>query len=177
MKGLARRLVLAAIDFYKRHLSPRKGFSCAYRVNTGRASCSTLGYRAVRRHGVFKGLGLARERTWRCAGVHREVRAASWGPRPPGSLSGQRGDCDPGCDVDPGCDPGCDGWDAADCASDACQCVDIGDPCGGRRGDRRSERQRERDRKRLRAQVQERRWRKPERPRDDFTPPAPPPAW
>lgn len=51
-------LVLAAIRFYQRKLSPHKGFSCAYAACTGHARCSALGYRAVRRLGVWHGLSV-----------------------------------------------------------------------------------------------------------------------
>ncbi|MGY4831227.1 membrane protein insertion efficiency factor YidD [Sphaerotilaceae bacterium SBD11-9] len=100
-----RAALLAAICFYQRHLSPLKGFGCAYRVHTGRASCSALGYRAVRRHGVFTGLGLIRERTRRCGAIHRRHHAVA-------ALHSQRGVCDVGCDLPscdlPDCDLGCD---------------------------------------------------------------------
>jgi len=91
---------MSAIRAYQRHLSPHKGFSCAYREHTGRASCSALGYRVVRRHGVFAGLGLLRERLHRCGEIHRDCLAA----RPRRS---ERGDCD--------CDLPCDACDCADC--------------------------------------------------------------
>ena len=95
-----RYLVLAAIGLYRRYLSPYKGFSCAYRIHTGHASCSLLGYRAVRRHGVVAGLVLLRRRTYRCGVVHR--RHSTFGFRPP---AGQRGVCDIGCDLP--CDSSC----------------------------------------------------------------------
>lgn len=104
-----RNLLLAAIRFYKRFLSPFKGFSCAYRVHTGRASCSTLGYRAVRRYGVWKGLALIDQRTWLCGVAHRR-----YAPPMPKRFHGQRGNCDPHCDVS-----GCE----SDCG------VDLGDAC------------------------------------------------
>ena len=47
-------LALAAITLYQRFVSPRKGFSCAYRFHTGGPSCSVLGFRAVRRYGVHR---------------------------------------------------------------------------------------------------------------------------
>ena len=72
---MTRLFVLAVIRLYQRHLSPHKGFHCAYRVHTGRASCSALGYRVVRRHGVFAGLGLIRERTQLCGVAHRRHAA------------------------------------------------------------------------------------------------------
>ncbi len=142
-----RRLLLAAIRFYQHHVSPRKGFCCAYRVHTGRASCSALGYRAVRRHGVLKGLALIRERTWRCGVVHR--RRAPMRP-----LHAQHGVCDAGCDLP--CHGGCDapGDCAGDCrlpagrllsnACDALSCCDGG--CnGGCDWPRRSERRKARE--------------------------------
>ena len=93
------RLALAAIDIYKRYLSPLKGFSCAYRVHTGSCSCSTLGARAIRRYGILRGLGVLRERTFLCGVVYRRYGGQRT-PRPPVQ---QRGDCDLGCDL-PDCD-------------------------------------------------------------------------
>lgn len=94
-------LLLALIRFYKRFISPHKGYGCAYRVYTGHASCSTLGYRAIRRHGAWTGLGLLKRRCRLC-GVAQRRHAPVHRP-----LAAQRGDCDPGCDGD-GCDlPSC----------------------------------------------------------------------
>ncbi len=111
-----RWLVIAMILAYKRVLSPWKGFACAYRVRTGRESCSTLGLRSVRRFGVVKGLLVLRERTHRCGVAFR--RSHQQLGRPPIS---QRGDCDLGCSAP--CDAGCDlpsgkslSW-VGDCAS------------------------------------------------------------
>ena len=50
--GIATR---TAIGAYQRYLSPYKGFCCAYRAHTGRASCSALGARVIRRHGLLAG--------------------------------------------------------------------------------------------------------------------------
>jgi putative component of membrane protein insertase Oxa1/YidC/SpoIIIJ protein YidD len=127
-----RRLLLVAIVAivaYQRHLSPRKGFRCPYARLTGRCSCSVLGYRAVRRFGVFTGLGLIRERTRRCGDLHRQ-HLAQQPPRP--RLHPQRGVCDAGCDL-PGCDApdcglSCDS-PAADTACDLLSCCDCGSGC------------------------------------------------
>ena len=130
LHDLPRAALLAAIRFYKRHVSPRKGFACAYRIHTGRCSCSTLGYRAVSRYGVLRGLGVLRLRLDRCHEVF-ERRARRSRPR------AQDGFCDVPCDgscVDlPSCDSS--GLDCIDCA-----CGGPGD-CGlpGRRGRRRRE--------------------------------------
>jgi putative component of membrane protein insertase Oxa1/YidC/SpoIIIJ protein YidD len=70
VRGLPRALLLAAIRAYKRLVSPHKGFACAYRVHTGAASCSTLGYRAVARYGVFRGLGVLGLRLEQCRLKH-----------------------------------------------------------------------------------------------------------
>jgi uncharacterized protein len=106
------KAALLAIRGYQRLLSPRKGFSCAYRVHTGRPSCSVLGYRAVRLYGVTRGAQLLRQRLHLCAVSHRR-----FGPVVRRSRLSQRGDCDFGCDAP------CDG----DCGSinlDQGGCVD-----------------------------------------------------
>lgn len=100
-----RFLLLAAIRFYQRWLSPRKGFSCAYRLQTGRASCSTLGYRAVRRFGVREGWGVLQLRFGECAAANRRRNRSLLRKSP------EAGDCDlPSCDCDlPSVDlPDCD---------------------------------------------------------------------
>jgi putative component of membrane protein insertase Oxa1/YidC/SpoIIIJ protein YidD len=110
MKSLA----LSAIRFYQRALSPHKGFCCAYAACSGRASCSELGFRAIRRLGVWQGLGALDRRLYKC-GVAARRRA---GPqRGPGR---QAGFCDiGGCDVG-SCDlPGCD---VRACDVPACDC-------------------------------------------------------
>jgi len=96
-----RRVLLAAIGFYQRYVSPYKGFCCAYRQHTGRASCSAVGARAVRRHGTLVGLRLIRRRTQLCGVAHRRFRGV-----PPPPLHAQQGVCDIGCDLP--CDAGCD---------------------------------------------------------------------
>lgn len=142
-----RTLLLALIRFYKRFISPHKGYGCAYRIYTGRASCSTLGYRAIRRHGAWAGLGLLQQRCRQCGVAQR--RYAPVYRRP----AAQRGDCDvdPGCDGD-GCDlPGCDGPDC-DLRPRGCRpglldfldCCDV-DDCGG--DDKRRERKRKNKKK------------------------------
>lgn len=42
-----------AINFYQRYISPHKGFCCAYRMHTGRASCSEYAKKIVSRLGAF----------------------------------------------------------------------------------------------------------------------------
>lgn len=88
-----KQLALAMISAYQRYVSPHKGFCCAYRVHTGRKSCSVLGFRAIRRYGLIRGVAVLRRRTYLCGVAHR--RYAS--PRKH-VFHAQRGFCDIGCD-------------------------------------------------------------------------------
>ena len=90
--------MLGLIAGYQRFLSPHKGYCCAYRAHTARASCSALGDRGV---------------------AHR--RYGKQRRRPP---LAQRGDCDIGCadlPFDGHCGGGhghrCDFGDLANCGS------------------------------------------------------------
>jgi len=96
-----RRLALLAIRLYQQHLSPYKGFCCAYGAHTGHASCSTLGLRAVRRFGVWEGVAILDRRLAKYGVAHRRYRHAP--------LARQAGSCDLPCDL-----PG-DCFDASDC--------------------------------------------------------------
>ncbi len=96
-----RATALLAIRFYQRFISPYKRFDCAYRVYTGRRSCSVLGFRAIRRFGLFQGIGVIRKRTYLCGVTYRRFSIPN--VRPPRT---QRGDCDIGCDFP--CDSSCD---------------------------------------------------------------------
>ncbi|RQO55902.1 membrane protein insertion efficiency factor YidD [Paucibacter sp. KBW04] len=110
-----RLFALCLIRAYQRWLSPHKGFSCAYRVHCGRASCSALGYRVIRRYGCWQGLALLRQRLQLCGLAHRRYGVL---PSPRLSLAGQRGLCDPGCDLPcdlPGGHTSCDVCDAFSC--------------------------------------------------------------
>jgi uncharacterized protein len=114
---LLRSAVLLAITLYQRHLSPLKGFSCAYRIHTGCASCSVLGSRSIRRYGVWLGIGVLRQRFERCGVAHERLIRRSHFP------SGQAGFCDVGCDLP------CD-FLAPDCAGSVCNgCSGCDLPC------------------------------------------------
>lgn len=123
-----RALVLPAIGLYQRYVSPRKGFCCAYRHHLGRFSCSILGCRAIRRHGVVRGLAILRARLALCRRVHEEA----------GTRSRQRGSapCDLPCDGTPGA--GCASLDA-DCgrAGRYVSCCDAAAGCDWPRRDRK----------------------------------------
>jgi uncharacterized protein len=95
-----RSIALPAIQLYQRHISPYKGFCCAYRVHLGHASCSTLGYRAIRRYGFVGGLSVLKKRLALCGVAYRR--------HGPATRSQQRGSapCDLPCDGT--CVPDCD---------------------------------------------------------------------
>jgi len=124
-----KQLALAAIRLYQRHLSPYKGFCCAYRVHTGQASCSSLGYRAIRRFGLWPGLVILRQRLVKCGIAHRRYRPRSL------ALGRQAGFCDIPCD--PSCDLPCD-FDAGSTACDVFSNCIPGD-CGDWRREQKNE--------------------------------------
>ena len=68
--SLLAMLVLAAITFYQRRLSPHKGFVCAWRFHTGRASCSEYARRIVRRCGALALWAALPRQFARCRCVH-----------------------------------------------------------------------------------------------------------
>ena len=135
MHDIGRNLALSAISFYQRFLSPHKGFRCAYAQHTGSASCSQLGYRAIRRFGVGKGVGLLFQRFDRCRAAyldHRSSRSAASRVASGGfSMAAgprrlQRGFCevlacvpDAGCAAAP-CEAGCSGGSMAIDAANCC---------------------------------------------------------
>ena len=115
-------LALAAIAFYRRVLSPWKGFSCSYRVHTGHASCSALGFRAVRRYGARHGFDVLHGRLERCGIAYRKHRVTNH--------FREAGHCDVPChgDIpDVSCDHG--SWDCLSSVGDAASCFDF--PCDG----------------------------------------------
>jgi putative component of membrane protein insertase Oxa1/YidC/SpoIIIJ protein YidD len=119
---VAAALALAAIRFYQRFISPYKGFSCALRVATGRASCSAYGHAVIARFGLRRGLGLLQRRFELCGHVHARTRVAA--PQHP-QLKYQRGFCDLPCDL-PCHGPGHCTSAEADLLGCAC---DAGDSC------------------------------------------------
>lgn len=135
MKDLGRYLALEAISMYQRFLSPYKGFRCAYAYHTGCASCSRLGYRAIRWRGLATGLGLLFQRFDRCRAVFNrfhERRLASRTPRRPASLANQRdqgGFCDALACIP--CDAGCVGPCDAVPLDGATGAVDVLNCCSG----------------------------------------------
>jgi uncharacterized protein len=129
-----REVLLTLIRLYKRFISPHKGFSCAYRIHTGRHSCSSLAYRAVRSRGVVAGLAILKQRTHLCSVVHHRC-APQRRPK-----AAQRGDCDLGCDLP--CDLNCDSPKLLSQCCDGSSCCECGS-CDWPERRRKDKRQRE----------------------------------
>lgn len=143
LSSILQPLALAAIRAYQRWLSPHKGFVCAFRVHTGRDSCSAYGYRVIQRFGVAAGLALLRRRLAGCGEQHRLHAALRHRQK---SLRHQAGFCDGPCDLP--CDGPCDGGsggkgagrllgNACDCASCGCDLADAWRDWKNRRRERR----------------------------------------
>ena len=67
-------LAVAAIGWYQRTVSPRKGFVCAHRTYRGGLSCSEWIKRAIARRGLRIGILLARRRFALCKKTHNEKK-------------------------------------------------------------------------------------------------------
>lgn len=119
-----RSLLLYAIRAYQRYLSPYKGFSCAYRVHTGHASCSHLGFRAIRRYGAWRGFSVLLKRTALCGVAYRRFSVVQKSP----FFAKQKGGCDGDCVVDFLPDMHCDFLNGKSGANscDWLSCCDIG---------------------------------------------------
>jgi len=68
-------LAVAAINGYQRHLSPRKGFRCAYRVLHGTESCSQYAKRVIGERGLWAGFFAVRLRFAECHAAAAVLRA------------------------------------------------------------------------------------------------------
>lgn len=68
------RLALAAIGGYQRHLSPRKGYSCALRVAHGGTGCSGFAKAAIADNGLIRAIPLIRARFADCRDAAEELR-------------------------------------------------------------------------------------------------------
>ena len=113
-----KRLALSAINLYQHLISPHKGFVCAYRAHTGRGSCSVLAYRAIQRFGIWRGVGILRERLGKCGIAHRRYAGTR------GALHRQAGFCDLSCDLPCDLDLGSAACDALSNCGSPCDCGD-----------------------------------------------------
>jgi len=61
---LTRRAPCALIAAYQRHISPHKGFHCAYRVQHGGQSCSGYIKRMIHERGLMAAIPISRCARW-----------------------------------------------------------------------------------------------------------------
>jgi uncharacterized protein len=103
-------LALAGIGLYQRHISPYKGFRCAYGAEGNTKSCSAFGRHVFGKYDVATATALLKRRFEACRGAYlrfketAEARKAKWRARRKEALD-TVGDCagQGGCDA---CDVG-----------------------------------------------------------------------
>jgi putative component of membrane protein insertase Oxa1/YidC/SpoIIIJ protein YidD len=78
-------LAVASINGYQKYVSPYKGYSCAYRVEFGKASCSGYAKSAINEHGLFVGVLELGNRFKHCHYAH--------------TINGPRSQAEPLCEV------------------------------------------------------------------------------
>lgn len=71
---MLRLAAAGAVGAYQRHISPHKGFCCAYRAHTGRASCSEFGRRVILKLGLVAFVRLMPRRFARCRAAFASIR-------------------------------------------------------------------------------------------------------
>src|SRR4028119_2453345 len=76
LDGSARGAAITCITAYQNHVSPYKGFSCAYRVAYGGESCSAFVKRTIEEHGIRPAMSLAQQRFAQCRLAAQELRAS-----------------------------------------------------------------------------------------------------
>ena len=62
------------IELYQRHLSPRKGYRCAYSVLHGGTGCSGYAKHAIAEHGIFNAYPLIMQRFSDCTDAAKHFR-------------------------------------------------------------------------------------------------------
>ncbi|WP_299146157.1 membrane protein insertion efficiency factor YidD [uncultured Tateyamaria sp.] len=121
------RAALSGIWAYQRFVSPRKGFSCAYRVAHGGTGCSGFAKAHIRDHGLLAALPVIRRRFAACkaAALHLRTEDDPQERRRKPKKSRWYDKCDPSLCC--GCDPSPCGRGKSDAADgcggcDACAC-------------------------------------------------------
>lgn len=75
MPNVLDRCSLTLVDLYQRHLSPRKGFCCAYRVLHHDLSCSAYFRQQVQQQGAWDAIAPLRSRLKACQAAHQVLAA------------------------------------------------------------------------------------------------------
>jgi uncharacterized protein len=77
MASLAAQFTDLSIGAYQRYLSPHKGFCCAYRVHTGRRSCSAYARSITQQLGFFALFAALPEQFRRCQFAYQAIAIAA----------------------------------------------------------------------------------------------------
>jgi Uncharacterized conserved protein len=72
---LSRQTASALINSYQKHISPKKGFSCAHRVLHGGESCSQYIKRIILKQGLLGAIPLSRQRLQACKAANQVLKA------------------------------------------------------------------------------------------------------
>lgn len=72
---LSRQTASALITSYQKHISPKKGFSCAHRVLHGGESCSQYIKRIILKQGLLGAIPLSRQRLQACKAANQVLKA------------------------------------------------------------------------------------------------------
>lgn len=77
---LSRHTASALIATYQKHISPKKGFSCAHRVLHGGESCSGYIKRTILEQGLIRAIPLSRRRFRACKAASQvlKTRRTAW---------------------------------------------------------------------------------------------------
>ena len=67
------QLAVTALTIYQRHVSPHKGWCCAYRATTGEESCFEYAKVTIQRFGFRSSLPIIKGRLMSCAHASRSV--------------------------------------------------------------------------------------------------------
>lgn len=136
---------------YQKHISPKKGFSCAYRVLHGKESCSEFIKRTILEQGLIEAIAISRHWLQACKAANQVLRSKIETPDPNKKPQRRHRDSEKHCSnnlanincldcTDVGClaiDCGLEDWEGcAGCHSDLacgilnCSGADCGS-CGG----------------------------------------------
>jgi uncharacterized protein len=69
-------IAVAAVRVYRRHLSPRKGFRCAYGAAYGLGSCSDVGLVLASRVSLLRWLALMSLQSQRCRAAYLTLQSS-----------------------------------------------------------------------------------------------------
>ncbi|MDZ7959292.1 MAG: membrane protein insertion efficiency factor YidD [Aulosira sp. DedQUE10] len=129
LDSLGRKVGMVAITGYQKHISPRKGFVCAYRVLYGGESCSQYIKRVIAEDGFGALLTKSRKRFQACKQANRILRSQAENLEP---IEEEEEQENPAPKQVPGTNAkksswsnSGDGTDCLNCADVSCDCAEI----------------------------------------------------